>query len=162
MRVLFVGIGNPWASDDGVGAEVIRQLQNRLLAEPDTVQSSIEMLPFDQPSFDLLDFVDDFGLLIIVDAISSGAAPGTLHRVEWRSGVAQDRGVERVSSHGLGVREVLELAVALGRLPGRVELWGIEAGSTAPGSNLSPAVAATVPAVVERLVCELAALTMSN
>lgn len=152
MRVLVVGIGNPWASDDGVGAEVIRQLQNRLLAEPDTVGSSTNILTLDQPSFDLLDFVDDFGLLIIVDAISSGAAPGTLHRAEWQSGVAQDRGVERVSSHGLGIREVLELAATLGKLPGRVELWGIEAGSTAPGANLSPAVAGTVPAVVELLV----------
>ena len=156
MRVLVVGIGNPWASDDGVGAEVIRQFQNRLLAEPDTAQSSIEMLPLDQPGFDLLDFVDGCGLLIIVDAVSTGAVPGTLHRVEWRSGVAQDRGVERVSSHGLGVREVLDLAAALGRLPHRVELWGIEAGSTAPGANLSPAVAGTVPAVVELLVQALA------
>ena len=50
MRVFVVGIGNPWASDDGVGAEVIRQLRHGLLAEPDAVGSSIELLTLEQPS----------------------------------------------------------------------------------------------------------------
>ena len=29
MTTLVVGIGNPWASDDGVGPEVVRRVQAR-------------------------------------------------------------------------------------------------------------------------------------
>lgn len=157
MRILVAGIGNPWASDDGVGAEVIHHLRNRLPIAPEVGDATLEALALDEPSFSLLDVVDGCDHLIIVDAVASGAAPGTVHRLEWQPGVALDRGVERVSSHGLGIREVLELGAALGRLPGRVDLWGIEAGSTAPGSRLSPAVAAAVPVIVERFMAELIA-----
>lgn len=159
MRVLVAGIGNPWASDDGVGAEVIRRLQARLPAEPNMGGRAVEVLTMGQPSFDLLDVVDGYDQLIIVDAVASGAEPGTVHCVAWQPGVVLDRGVERVSSHGLGIREVLELGAALGRLPGRVDLWGIEAGSTTSGSGLSPSLAAAVPAIVERFMTELIAWT---
>ena len=150
MRLCVVGIGNRWASDDGVGPEVVRRLQDEV---PPDRPVTFATLP--QADLALLELMDRCDRLILVDAVVSGAPPGTVHRERWRPGLLEGRGVERASSHGLGLREVLALAASLGRLPAQVGLWGVEIVSTAPGEGLSPAVAAALPAIVARLRREL-------
>ena len=99
----------------------------------------------------MLDSLADYDALIVVDAVVSGAAPGTLHRQVWRPGIAASRGVERASSHGFGVRELLEMATALGKLPAQVALWGIEIVSTEVGEGVTPEVEKQIPAIEDKL-----------
>ena len=77
--------------------------------------------------------------VILVDAVDSGAPPGTVHRID-----AADPGVGAVPSHGsthaLGVAEAIALGRALGQLPARLTLFGIEGGRFNAGGNLSPEV----------------------
>jgi hydrogenase maturation protease len=148
-----IGVGNPWAGDDGVGPEAVRRLQAEW---PGSDQAPAQFLTVRQPDLALLDLFGPDGVVIIVDAVVSGASPGTLHRVEWHAGLLAAKGVERASSHGFGVRELLEMAAALGKLPARVILWGVEAASTAPEEGLSPGVAAALPSLVEELRREVA------
>ncbi len=155
MAIRVVGVGNLWAGDDGAGPEIVRQLAARLAEEANSAGGEIECLALGLPPTDLLDLMDGCDRLIIVDAVVSGAEPGTVHRLEWRPDGLDSRAVERASSHGLGVREVLELAEALGRRPPRVELWGVEAANTAMGEGLSPQVAASIPEIVAQLYDEL-------
>jgi len=93
--------------------------------------------------------------LILVDARVSERPPGTLHHEKWQSGALAPRGVERASSHGFGVRELLEMAAVLGKLPARVQLVGIEIASTAPGRGLSPEVERAVERAVAGVVAML-------
>lgn len=154
MQICVVGVGNVYASDDGVGPEVVRRLH--------TDSDAVDFVTLRQAGVELLDLMDGCDVLFLVDAVSSGVPAGTVHRAEWRSDVLASRGVERASSHGLGVRETLDLAAALDRLPARVVLWGIEVASTEPKRGLSPAVADAVPAIVARLEHELEALMIKN
>ncbi len=152
MTTLIVGIGNEWASDDGVGPEVVRRLQGRWQKkgrEPDT---KVEFSILAQPDLSLLDRIAGYANLIVVDAVVSGQPPGTVHREMWEPGMLAARGVQRASSHGFGVRELLEMAAVMGKLPGRVELWGIELASTEPGQGLSVAVEGAVDGLVDALV----------
>ena len=153
VRVCVIGVGNEWASDDGVGPEVVRRL--RALAKGEDEALPVEFVIIPQADPGLLDVLDRCDVAILVDAVSSGAPPGTIHRREWRPGVTAARGVERASSHGLGLGELLELAATLGRLPRRVWLWGVEVASTEPGQGLSQPVAAQVPALAQRLYRQL-------
>lgn len=157
MRVLVAGIGNPWASDDGVGPEVVRRVQARWTDWPGA--PVVAFLALSQPDVALLDALAGCDGLVVVDAIFSGAVPGALTRISWQPGALASRGVERASSHGFGVGELLELAARLGRAPVHVELWGVEAASTAPGEGLSPAVAARVDDIAEQLLHDLRNLT---
>lgn len=153
MTTRIIGIGNPWASDDGVGLEVVRRLQVALQEKgPASRWAALEFQLLTEPGLELLDALDSCQVAVIVDAVSGQGSPGKVHRVEWDSGALRSRLVERASSHGFGVREVLELAAALGRLPARVELWGIEIASTEPGEGLSPPVAAALPRIVGNLL----------
>jgi hydrogenase maturation protease len=155
MRVSIVGIGNPWAKDDGAGHAVVCQLQADGLGLSEDV--SVELLTLSSVDVQLLEIMERSDVLILVDAVSSGAPPGTIHRLEWRPGLLAPRGVERASSHGLSVREILDLAAALGRLPTRVILWGIEAGPTKPGQGLSSPVASAVLSVAKGIRDDLEA-----
>ena len=62
--------------------------------------------------------------------------------------------VFRGSTHAFGVGEVIELARALGRLPGRVIVYGVEGAEFAACDGLSPAVAAAVEPLAAELIEE--------
>ena len=81
---------------------------------------------------------------MLVDAVRSGAAPGT----STASTVA-DRPLpaglrSSTSTHAVGIGEAIELARALGRLPRRLVVYGVEGRRFDAGAALSPDVAAAV------------------
>ncbi|MEA3334563.1 MAG: hydrogenase maturation protease [Chloroflexota bacterium] len=147
-----IGIGNPWASDDGIGPVVVEKLRTHLLEQRPDLQTRVQLFTLSQPGLQLLEFIEGCQAVVIIDAVSSGSPPGTIHQIEWQPDVAISRHVERASTHGFGVAEVLALAQSLDRLPERIRLWGIEARTTAPGQALSPKVAAAIPACIEQII----------
>jgi len=88
----------------------------------------------------------------IVDAVVSGAAPGTIHVWDALDGPLP-RGCFPSSTHDLGVADAVELAPAVGRLPPKLILYGIEAAKFGRGESLSP----EVEAAVRQLVQDIAA-----
>ena len=85
---------------------------------------------------------------MVVDAVRSGAAPGTVHRFDVGSGPLPAALRSSASTHLLGLAEALELARALGRLPARVTVYGIEAERFDTGAPVTPRVAAAIDDVV--------------
>lgn len=142
MRVVVVGIGNAYRSDDGAGLAVAERIR--------ATTAGIDVITCEQEPLRLLDAWNGADLALVVDAVSSGAEPGTIHRFD-ASDDAVPATVFRGSTHALGVGEAIELARTLGRLPARVLLYGIEGERFSAGDRLSPAVAVAV----ERLAPEL-------
>ncbi|HEU4943010.1 MAG TPA: hydrogenase maturation protease, partial [Gaiellaceae bacterium] len=93
--------------------------------------------------------------VFVVDAVRSGSPPGMVHRIDASTGPLPAT-LSAASTHTLGVGEAIELARALGRLPARLVLYGIEAESITAGAELTPSVAAAVDEAVDRLLDELA------
>ena len=60
-----------------------------------------------------------------------------------------------VSSHAIGLPEAYALGEALGRLPDRLVVLGIDVVDVNYGVGLTPAIAAAVPAAVESVLAEL-------
>lgn len=147
MKISIVGLGNAWATDDGVGPAVIRALQSKEM--PVQHQFSLFTLSYAAP--ELLDYMQGCELLILIDAVYSGQKPGTVHCHRWQPNLLAERGIERVSMHGLGLGDMLALAQVLRQLPPCVVLWGVEAASTRPGPELSPLVAQAVPVVATKI-----------
>jgi hydrogenase maturation protease len=146
-RVVVVGVGNPYRSDDGVGPEVARQVR----AES---PGWVEVVEHDGEPAGLLDVWAEADLAVVIDAVfAPGIDPGHVHRAEIVE--ASDLTSTRaVSSHGIGPGDAVELARALGRLPRRLVLYGIQGKSSAPGLGLSPEVEASVNAVAGCIVKE--------
>ena len=76
----------------------------------------------------LLDLLAGESQLVVVDAVQLGAPPGTVHRLDWDALPPAQR--MPVTSHGLGVRETIEIGRRLypERMPRQVTLIGIDRG----------------------------------
>lgn len=145
MRTVVLGVGNAYRGDDGVGPVVAARVRD--------LSSDLEVVTCEQEPTRLLDAWDGADLALVVDAVSSGVAPGTVHRFDATE-VPVPTNVFRGSTHALGVGEVIELGRALGRLPGRVLLYGVEGERFGAGEGLSPAVAAVVGTLTAELLEE--------
>ena len=119
----------------------------------ETLSGDIRVLVMEGDCASLLDDWQGADAVIIVDAMASGSGPGTIRRYD-----AHERplpaGLSRSSTHSFGVAEAVELARALGRLPARVVVFGIEGRDFTPGEGLSPDVDAAVDEVVRRVTKE--------
>lgn len=159
--VVVIGVGNPWRGDDGVGAAVAREVAERLgrLDPPrpgSGPRAAVEVVEVDGEPARLLELWAGRDLAVVVDAVVSGATPGTLHRGGGDLGPAPGRaGVG--GSHAVGIADAVALGRALGRLPTRLVTVGVEGASFAHGAGLAldPRVAAAVPAAADVVVAEV-------
>jgi hydrogenase maturation protease len=150
-KLKVIGIGNAWRSDDSVGLVVARRLREGL-------PESIEVLEREGEPTALIETWTDAGALWLVDAVASGAEPGTVHRVDASREDLSGR-FDGGSTHHVGLGETIAMARALGRLPDRVVVFGIEGGRFELGEELTPLVASAVPEVVRAVTAEVLAAT---
>lgn len=130
--VRCIGVGNLYRRDDGVGLYVAQRL--RLENVP-----GVSVFEHGGEGTSLLDTFADVESVILVDAVSSGAAPGTIHSFDPNKESLPVNTFSR-SSHAFGVAEAVELARSLGRLPEHCRIFGIEAACFEMGIGLTPAV----------------------
>ncbi len=143
-EALVIGIGNPWRGDDGIGHAVVDALADT----PDLATAKSHGEPAE-----LMELWQGHDPVILVDAIVTGAAPGTLHRLDAREPLP--RGA-RYSSHGIGLAEAVELARSLDELPDTLIVHGIEPARLEDGAGLSPEIRDSLARVVSRITSDLA------
>ena len=150
-EILVIGVGNACRGDDGAGIAVTRKLRVQRLP-------GVRVMEMNGEGSSLVEAWKEAPAVLLVDAVCSGAAPGTIHRFEAQAGPLPT-GLEYRSSHSFGVAEAVEVARALGRLPPRLVIYGIEGSLFAPGQGLSPVVERAVGEVIGHLVSEIKTLT---
>ncbi|MEN3538136.1 hydrogenase maturation protease [Microbispora sp. ZYX-F-249] len=132
-ETVVVGIGSELRGDDAAGLEVARRLRG-------TLPPSVAVVENGGDPAALVEAWSGAALAIVVDAVSSGAPPGTVHLpAEPPAPSRQPSG-----SHALGLADAVELGRALGRLPGELVVVGIEGGDFTPGAPMTPPVLAAV------------------
>lgn len=149
--ILILGVGNLLLSDEGVGIRVVERLQEcyalPIEGAPVTIMDGGTL------GMDLLYYLEDTHTLLIVDAVEMGQEPGTTLRLTG-SEVPAFLSV-KMSPHQIGIPDMLFAARFKGVEPPDVVLWGVQPGSLDIGLELSPAVAAQVDPLVEKLSEEL-------
>ena len=154
-RVRVIGCGNPEAGDDAIGLLAVGLARRRLPPEVEVVEAGLALK--------VLDLLEDIEAVVIADAVrapSGGREPGALVRAVGDPDGLPAELRSALSSHGLGIAEAVGLAAVMGPLP-RVVFLGVEADDLTAGHGLSPAVAAALPALVDAVVEEVAALAES-
>ncbi|MCZ7527998.1 MAG: hydrogenase maturation protease [Acidimicrobiia bacterium] len=143
MSAVVIGLGNPFRRDDGVGWRVVASARPLLSAE-------VAVRELDGEPARIVEAWDGADLAVVVDAVVTGAAPGTVHVLD-RSIEALPAGAARGGSHALGVGEAVALARAVGRAPGRLVVLGVEVADLGDGPGLSPAVERAVAGAAARV-----------
>lgn len=128
-RIVIIGVGNAYRGDDAAGLIAVRRLRESLGDHAVCREENGEGTA-------LMEAWQEAEAVIVVDATRSGATPGTLHRFDV---AAQSLPTTLLccSTHAFGVAEAIELARALGQLPARFIVYGIEGKNFEAGSELS-------------------------
>ena len=148
----LIGVGNRLRGDDGAGLLVAEGVRRRLAG------GGFAVLEQPGEAIGLIEQWEPFSGVVVVDAVRSGAPAGTIHRIDATAGPLPAPLLAGSSTHAVGVAHAIELARAVGRLPARLVLLGIEGRSFHLGDPLSGPVAGAIPALLEAALGELEGL----
>ena len=145
---LVLGEGNILLQDEGLGVRAVEALQQRYRLPP-----GLDAVDGGTSGMDLLDAVADRALLIILDAVKTGAPPGTLVTLHGEAVPALFR--NKISPHQLGISDLLGALALLERSPRQLVLLGVVPVCMDTGLELTAPVAAQIDQLVELTVAEL-------
>ena len=147
---LVIGIGNEERGDDAVGLLIARRLAALGL-------DGVSVITEQREGLALIDAWERAGAaqVILIDAVISGAPPGTVRRlpVDAEPLPLLDA---RTTSHSLGVAQAVELARTLGRLPVSLVVYAVEGRQFTLGAPPSPEVARAIDQAVDAIRAEIA------
>jgi hydrogenase maturation protease len=144
---VVLGLGNTLHSDDGIGPQAIERLRN----DP-RMPADVALIEGGTLGLELLTYVWDCSYLLVLDAVDVGQPPGTLLRMSSQEVQALPG---KGSVHQLGVADLLVAVRVLASRTPEVVLLGVQPASTEWGTELSPAVAAVLPALADAAIAEL-------
>jgi hydrogenase maturation protease len=151
-KVIILGVGNILLKDEGVGIRVIERLRRDYLF-PDNVT----LIEGATDGIDLLSVIRHAEYIIIVDAITSGQAPGQILKFSPEKLSARNNTPH--SLHQLGLHEVLQMAKTLdGKLPTITILGIVPEDVSGYGLELTELMRSRIPLVLELILNELAKL----
>jgi hydrogenase maturation protease len=148
--VAVVGVGNVVMSDDGLGVHAARRLRERY-----PLAAHVQLIEGGTAGLLLVPYLADADRAIILDAIDTGASPGTLVRLAGEECVSVF--ATGMTPHDVALADLLGAARLAGACPAELVLHGAQPGSTAIGTELTAPVAAALDALVDRVAVELAA-----
>ncbi len=115
-KIAVIGVGSPFA-DDHIAYGVIQLLQQESF-------SAASLQYYDRPGWYLLEYMQDFDVVHLVDAVISDQPIGTLHRYDDIDYFKTQNTL--LSSHSFGLAETLLLGQSLNQLPAQLVIHGIE------------------------------------
>jgi len=151
FTTVLIGVGNPFRSDDAVGRAIVRRLFGR-------VPLGITLQEESGDGTELLEAWKGTDCAVLVDAVQSGAPPGTIHRFDAHA-ERLPTWFSHCSTHAFGVAEAIELARTMGDLPSQLVVYGIEGLDFSAGTELSPEVAKIVPFAANLVLQEILRLS---
>ena len=149
MRTLVLGLGNPIHCDDGVGNRIAEILASKI------TNPAVTVVETSSSGLDLLDFVEGYERVIIIDAIQTrNGKAGQVYRLGLH-----DLSIPRhcLGAHSVDLATALELGSRLGlALPQEVIIFAIEvADVTTFSEEFTPAVEKAIPEVIGLALSEL-------
>jgi len=150
-KILVIGIGSEYRSDDRIGIEIARSLKTKNLRDVEVVVESGDVAA-------LIERWTEADTVILIDAVSSGAEPGNIHRIDVNKQQIPSAFFHS-STHAFGIAEAVEIARSLHQLPSQIIIYGIEGSNFGVGSEVSSAVHAAIEPAVKLIIDEIKSLT---
>jgi hydrogenase maturation protease len=132
LRIALLGLGNLMRTDDAVGMLTLRRLE-----ECGRLPPEVRVIEGGTLGLDLLDSLRGISHLLVLDAVDTGAIPGSLKRFEGQE--VDDLPVSK-SVHLLGFSDLMGALRLINAAPAEVVLLGVQPASTDWGTVLTPEV----------------------
>ncbi|MFZ3216480.1 MAG: HyaD/HybD family hydrogenase maturation endopeptidase [Candidatus Acidiferrales bacterium] len=144
---VVIGVGNTILSDEGVGVHAAR-----LLESDPRVPADVTILDGGTLGLELIPYASDASRMLILDAMNSGKAPGTLARMTGKDLLSTTAGR---SVHQLGVADLIAALLLVSSGPQEIIVLGVQPANTDWGTTLSPEVEAALVLLVDAAVAQL-------
>jgi len=154
-KTLIVGLGNQNCGDDAVGPMVARYIARKKLPDCDVTEESGEPMS-------LMSAMRGREEVFLIDAIMAITAPGTLHMFDASKMPLPSELFSHMSTHSFGLVESVELARALGELPPRLLVVGIEGLNFEPGDDMAPPVESAIAKAVDWILSRINSYTHTD
>jgi hydrogenase maturation protease len=140
-KILILGVGNPYRRDDGIGPAVIGRLKSENNLE------RIELLDGGIDGLSLIDYIEGYEKVLVVDAVDMGMAPGEVRMFSPEEAKLTIK-ADALSTHGFGLAEVIALMEKL-EMKTDMHIIGIQAKDVTFGEGMSPEVSSKLEEVLK-------------
>lgn len=117
-KVVIIGVGNLLLMDEGIGIHVINELEKHKLPE------NVDIYDGGTGGFKLIDLIHEAKMVIFIDAVETGKAPGTITTFKSED-VRSIYPKKKYSLHDTDLLEVIKMAELLDNPP-EIEIVGIQ------------------------------------
>jgi hydrogenase maturation protease len=145
---VVIGLGNPIMGDDGLGLAALERLRDGW-----DIPAGVELVDGGTWGMNLLPIIEDAEKVLLIDAIDTGAAPGT-ETVLVRERLPRYLST-KISPHQVDLRDVLALAELRGTLPEHTTAIGLQPERVEMANELSEVLRCRLDDLVHSVVREL-------
>lgn len=145
-KLLFLGLGNPILSDDAVGIRVVDKIKS-IMGD----SNGIDFVTGSMAGLRILDVIQGYNELVIVDAIEKGGEPGTLYKIPIED---LESTLHLTSLHSINLVTAIELGRKMSlKIPKRISIYGIEVKDVVKFSEkMTPEVEGSIPKNAEEII----------
>ncbi len=148
MRAVVLGIGNIILTDEAAGVRAVEMLERNY-----TIPDNVTVIDGGTSGMEMIEDLSNLDLLIIIDVVKTGAPAATVVKIAGAEIPIFFR--HKLSPHQIGLPDVLASLELLDSLPREIVVLGVEPISLELGLEMTPAVAAQIPLLVDMAVGEL-------
>ena len=150
MRAVVLGIGNTILTDEAAGVRAAEALERAY-----QVPANVQVIDGGTSGMEMIEDLSNLDFLIVLDAVKTGAAPGTVVRIAGDEIPVFFR--QKLSPHQIALPDVLASLELLGTLPKEIIVLGVEPISLELGIEMTPTIAEKVPVLAAMAAAELVA-----
>ncbi|HQP92252.1 MAG TPA: hydrogenase maturation protease [Candidatus Omnitrophota bacterium] len=143
-EVAVIGLGNTLRRDDGIGIHILALLQDKVKSE------DIALLNFGIASYGLVNYINDFRKVLLIDAIDADLQPATLRIFNLKEANYKTKEKEAVSTHQLSLTDLKTLYKTLG-IRSDVQIAGIQVKDTSYGLDMTNELEAAKARIAEEI-----------
>lgn len=141
-EVLVMGVGNYLMGDEGIGVQIVQQMEKMDLP------GYLDVLDGGTGGFLLMNYFDEYPNIIFVDATMDGKPAGTVSVLEPK--FASDF-PNALSVHDVGLKDMIEAVYLMEKVP-KMYLITISINEIRPMTlELAPEVKAAIPKAIEKI-----------
>lgn len=149
MRAVVLGVGNIILTDEGAGVRAVEALE-RGWKLPENVLA----IDGGTSGMEMIEDLSAIDLLIVLDVVKTGAAPGTVVKISGDEIPVFFR--NKLSPHQIALPDVLASLELLDAMPREIMVLGVEFISLELGLEMTPTIAEKVPVLAAMAADELA------
>ena len=149
-KILVLGIGNYLMADEGVGVHVAAALLQRQLPP------QVDVLDGGTGGFHLLEYLQSYDHIIMIDATLDDQPPGTIRLIKPRFAADFPKAM---STHDIGLKDLVGALQLLGAAPD-IQLYVISIPSVQEqGVELTPMIKRKVPELMQMVLRHIDRIT---